>query len=500
MASTIYKFFDFLEKKTGNTLSPEKNFNMKLKHAKELISDKEIDALPLETKILYYPERLSKEDLTIDGDFTIPRGVLEIPSGLVVKGKLRVPTSINKITDNVQAQSVEWKASSDYYPKSFNGATFTEFTVSWNKDATKFPENIKVTHFLRLFKSNITALPEGLKLIEVNAQDCAQLKTLPSNLECDELDIINTGITEIPQGVIVHKELEISQLPKKYPQHLENVIAIAGGATIGRLKEFEKLPQIEVNVGNRVKKGKGMAVPLADINNKQFFEVLSKYKGKYSEDSDIERNLRKVVRLAEGAGKVFNVKFATVYAFISHKQGFDTEFVLQGKDTSNREIIATPDAVISSEGQASTKTYNYTWSPTERQLKDAMTKLFPKSYQGQKPVKAVNIRTLMTGPQSKEVYWRIGRKTRGGEGIQGKAKDLIPSLSGASQDNMINYANKYKITWGDMMVFDNAGSINIIARSNEKTKDGKYVYFDKYGYGAGGGSKTFEDVDYTVST
>jgi len=93
----------------------------------------------------------------------------------------------------------------------------------------------------------------------------------------------------------------------------------------------------------------------------------------------------------------------------------------------------------------------------------------------------------------------VGRKTRGGEGIQGKAKDLIPSLSGISQDNMVNYADRYKITWGDMMVFDNNGSINVIARSNEKTQDGKYVYFDKYGYGAGGGTKTFEDADYTVS-
>jgi hypothetical protein len=127
-----------------------------------------------------------------------------------------------------------------------------------------------------------------------------------------------------------------------------------------------------------------------------------------------------------------------------------------------------------------------------------MAKLFPKSYEGEKPVKAVNIRTLMNGPQAKDVYWRIGRKTRGGFGIQGQAKDLIPSLSGISQDNMTRTAKHYGITWGDMMVFDNNEAINVIARSKEQTEDGNYVYFDKYGYGQGGGTTTFEGPDYTV--
>ena len=125
-----------------------------------------------------------------------------------------------------------------------------------------------------------------------------------------------------------------------------------------------------------------------------------------------------------------------------------------------------------------------------------LSKLFPKSYEGEKPVKAVNIRTLMNGPQSARKYWKIDRKTRGGFGIQGKAKDLVPSLSLASQDNMQHYAKRNNVTWGDMMVFDNNGAINIIARSNEKTQDGKYVYFDKHGYGQGGGSTIFIGSDY----
>ena len=157
-----------------------------------------------------------------------------------------------------------------------------------------------------------------------------------------------------------------------------------------------------------------------------------------------------------------------MYAIISHNKGFRTEFYLKGKDTNGRELLVTDDAVISAEGQASTKQYNYMWEPNERQLTDAMDKLFPQSSNKQK---AVNIRTLMNGPQADEVYWRIGRKTRGGFGIQGQAKDLIPSLSGASQDNMVNYADRYKITWGDMMVFDNNGSINVIEHDDAYEKE-----------------------------
>lgn len=81
---------------------------------------------------------------------------------------------------------------------------------------------------------------------------------------------------------------------------------------------------------------------------------------------------------------------------------------------------------------------------------------------------------------------------------QKQAKDLIPSLSGISQDNMTRSAKEYGITWGDMMVFDNNEAINVIARSKEQVEDGKYVYFDKYGYGQGGGTTTFEGPDYTV--
>ena len=490
MADSIYNFFNFLEKKAGKTLSPEKNFNLKLKYAKELIDEKDILALPLKTKLIHAPEKIRKEDLTVDGNFDLPRSIKQIPPGLVVKGTLHVHNELQNITDDVQAESVIWKASSDLYPKSFNGATFKQFDISWNKQVTKLPQNIKITGALRAEYSGIETLPEGLKTNIIYLQYAKNLKQLPTKLECNTLDISDTPIEGLPEGLVVHERLDISKLPKKYPQHLEDVIAVDGGATLGKLKEFDKVPQISVNIGKKVKKGKGIAVPLANLDNKEFTNFIDKYKRKYRE---VDAIIEGIVKIAQGAGRVFNVDLKTVYVFAKHQKGFELEVFLQGKDTNGRELLVSDDAIISAEGQASTKQYNYNWNPTERQLTDAMDKLFPQSTNKEKPV---NIRTLMNGPQADEVYWRIGRKTRGGFGIQGQAKDLIPSLSGISQDNMIYYAKKNGVTWGEMMVFDNNGAINVIARSTEKNKDGNYVYFDKYGYGQGGGSRTFEGPDY----
>lgn len=491
MASSIYNFFNFLEKKAGKTLSPEQTFNLKLRHAKELINDKDIDALPLDKKMVYYPERIKGDDLIINGSFQTPRGTKALPEGLVVKGTL-VVNHLEEVPVNIKAESVHWTVSSDLYPKSFNGATFKTFYV--NNKSNKLPENIQVTKDLDISYSGVESLPEGLNTEEIDAKN-SKLKLLPLRLTCDKLNIRGTGITEIPEGVVVKKKLVVDDIPTKYPKHLEDIISIGGGISIGQKKKYDALPEISAKIGKKVKKGKGIQIPLANIKGEEFANFINTFELYETVDAYRQR----INNTAEKAGRLFNAKFDTLYFFYTQgSSSFIDSYFLLGKDNKNREVLLAPEAIISAEGQASTKSFGWSWDPTERQLKDTMVKLFPKSNEGEKPVKAVNIRTLMNGPQAKDVYWRIGRKTRGGFGIQGQAKDLIPSLSGASQDNMTRTAKNYEITWGDMMVFDNNDAINIIARSKEQTEDGKYVYFDKYGYGQGGGTTTFEGPDYTV--
>ena len=489
MADKIYNFFNFLEKKFGETLPPEKNFSMKLRHAKELIDEKDIDALPVETKMVYYPERFDNQDITIGGDYRTPNGTAALPEGFTVKGMLSV-SRLEKIPINLKANSVNWQVSSDLYPKSFNGATFKRFEVG--KECTKLPENIKVTELLYTGDSQVKTLPENLETSRVDVHS-SKIQSLPFRLTCDELDIRKTAITEIPEGVVIAKKLSVTEIPSKFPKHVEDVIAIGGYITIKQKKAFEALPEVTVKIGRKVKTGKGMQIPLSEINEEKFTNFIDIFKSYTT--ADTYRN--RIKGFSEDAGKFFNAKFDTLYFFYNMSTvGFDASWYLYGKDNKNREILITLDSVISVEGQASLKSVSIA-QPTDRQLTSTLLKLFPKSYEGEKPVKAVNIRTLMTGPQSASEYWRIGRKTRGGFGIQGKAKDLIPSLSAASQDNMQYWAKKYNLTWGDMMVFDNNDAINIMARSNEKTTDGEYVYFDKYGYGQGGGSTVFKGPDYT---
>jgi len=493
MASNIYNFFNFLEKKAGKTLPADKNFDMKLQHAKELVTDKDIIGLSIEKKIKFYPEKVKGEELIVQGDLDLLHGTKALPEGLDVRGTLRVD-SLEQVPVNIKARSVVWNVSSDLYPKSFNGATFENFSAG-NK-CTKFPQGIKIVNKLSIINSKIETLPEGLELKSIYLLG-PSIKYIPSQLTCDILDMRTTSITEIPEGVVIREKLIVDKIPAKYPKYLEDIISIDGELTGKELKQYKALPEISIKIGNKTKKGRGMEIPFSNIDTEELINTLKSFKS-YRNPQYIKEDIKETNTIA---GSIFNFKPDTVSTFIkpdSINRSFDITYLIYGKDNKNRELLFTEDVAISAEGQASIKGYKYNSSPTERQLKDTMSKLFPKSNEGEKPVKAVPIRQLMNGTGSKRVFWKIDRKQRGGNGVQGKAKDLIPSLSGASQDNMEAYAKRKGVTWGDMMVFDNEGSINIIARSNEKTEEGKYIYFDKFGYGQGGGSRTFEGSDYIV--
>lgn len=499
MANTIINFFDFLEKKKGKKLPNHRKAELKLVHAKELMNDKEIGDLPFLKKLAHFPEKLKKEDFIIDGDLIMPLSTTKLPEGLVVKGMLTVQSNINTVTNYVSAESVDWRASSKYYPKSFTGATFFDFGVGpLYKAITTLPEKIIVKNVLAIGGSEITRLPEGLIADKIIASK-SKLEKLPQTLECNVLDIRETAITEIPAGIVVHKQLLVSKVPNKYPQELEDKLARSHDISFNQLKEYEKLPEIVAGVGTKTKKGKGIEIPLSDIENKEFKDVYLRYKDKYSKYESLIDSIRKV---AQQVGGVLDIEFTTVYLFIQISDySFYSYFMIKGKDKQGREVLKTEggmydkDKLISAEGEVSTASVDWK-APTERMLQTIENKLFPSS--SPKVKKPVGIRQLMTGPNSKVVYWEIGKKTRGGQGIQGQAKDLIPSLSGPSQDNMTRASKKYNVTWGDMIAFENRKSINVIARSNEQDADGNYLYFDKFGFGRGGGTKVFKDKDYKV--
>jgi hypothetical protein len=67
------------------------------------------------------------------------------------------------------------------------------------------------------------------------------------------------------------------------------------------------------------------------------------------------------------------------YTFFIHRNllALMMSYFLLGKDNKNREILLAPEAIISAEGQASTKSFSWGWNPTERQSYRYNGKIIP---------------------------------------------------------------------------------------------------------------------------
>lgn len=490
----VYNFFQFVADNTDNEQAKSQAIRLRLRYDKGSVTGKMIQDLPLVDKITFYPNLIKGKDLIINGNYTTPAETESLPDGFKVTGTLFVQYLKHKPT-NIEANSVVWNVSSDLYPKSFSEQTFLEFSVN-SKQVKELPKNLKVSSKLLIQDTSITKLPENLNVNFIVASS-SQLQSLPSKLECKSLNILNTGIKVIPDGVVVTDKLSISSLPEKYPEHLEDVIAINGWITAGQVKSYNKLPDISVKLDRRGKKGKGVSLPYNEIDSEEFKSTLNLFPMKYSnvkaEINRVKLNISRVNNL---------VKFIpqTLYTFFDlDKYEIAPNIFIYGITDGNKELLVSDSKIISKEGTINTRSL-FT-ELTDRGRNVLLSKLFPESYKEVKPSKeATPIRDLITGPNAKMVEWKIGRKTRGGIGISGNTKDILPSLSGVTQDRLNTFATGHGVTWGDMIVFDNNGSINLIARSNEQLPDGDYLYYDKFGYGAGGNSKVIKGPNYIDQT
>ena len=412
------------------------------------------------------------DNLQVGGDLSLTGTLIKsLPNTLKIQGNLHIgSTSVTSLPGGLEVKESIY-------------ATYSKLeTIS---------KGIKVGENFHAGYTSIKELPEGFEVRGKIDIKNTPIHSLPSTLKCTELDIRSTYITEIPEGVQVKEKLSVSKIPEKYPKHLEDVVAIGGNLTIKQIRDYEKIPKVSITIGRKNIKGRGISIPISKLDN----DKVKKFLDKYQTLSSTESLIRRVKAEAAGADKVLDLDFKQIYFFIRKDYGFSIEPVAVGKTQEGETIAVLKNALMSQYGKISTKSFR-NWNLTPRQEQNAKAKLFPQKHSPAK--KGKNIRTLMTGPDSKEVYWKIGRKTRGGQGVQGQAKDLIPSLSGTSQDNMTITQQRYKVEWGDMMVFDNRGSINIIARAKEPDEEGEYYYFDKYGYGKGGGNRVFKGPDYTV--
>jgi len=121
--ANVYNFFKFLEDKAGKTIEPDQVFKLKLKYAKELLTNKEIAAASLADRLMYFPEKIDKQELAGDVDLSKTH-ITSLPDNLTVGGNLRL----------------------DFVPM------------------TSLPKNLKVGGELNVKWSNIETLPPDLQV------------------------------------------------------------------------------------------------------------------------------------------------------------------------------------------------------------------------------------------------------------------------------------------------------------------------------------------------
>lgn len=472
MASTIYNFFDFLEKKKGKSLSPDRKARLKMQYlGQKSLDSKDISSLTLSEKLAHFPETLSKEELTVKELVTLPEGTTKIPEGLTVlaPGSLYVPDSISTASNKVTVDRVNWKASSDYYPKSFTGATFEVFTAE-GELVTKLPQNIK-SDKISLYGTKITELPE--------------------NLEVNKL-WMDTPIKTIPSSIKVTGTIELRSAPENYPKELEDKIFI-NLVRLSSVKNREALPEVKLGVGKKVKKGKGKIVTIGKI-----FDLMDLEKA--TSEYNLKDRLKSEQQYLNKIGELFDITWEQVGGFIieapfkGYRDSF--EIVATGKYKDGSPVmVRTDDALYSEKGQASIKKVNTLGGVTAPTIvQNILDKLFPDA-PGASTEKVKTMRNLLKQEELSTVQWKIGRKTRGiGKGIQGDAKDLIRTLSPEAQNSLARLERDRNVTWKKMIAFMNNDAVNYIIHG--VTPEGENMYFDRTGHGMGGSTKVYTDQMY----
>ena len=147
------------------------------------------------------------DNLVIDGELRCFKESKKLPKGLKVKKKLDISeTNITEIPDDCEFGSLDM--SETKITKLRDNLELDEL-LTYNSSLQQLPKGLKVKSILSISNTGITEIPDDCEFGELFSRD-SKLTKLRDNLTLNYLNVRNSLLTELPKGLKVNGDLDIS--------------------------------------------------------------------------------------------------------------------------------------------------------------------------------------------------------------------------------------------------------------------------------------------------
>ena len=147
------------------------------------------------------------DNLVVDGGLRCFKQSKKLPKGLKVKKKLDISeTNITEIPDDCEFGSLDM--SETKITKLRDNLELDELRT-YNSSLQQLPKGLKVKSILSISNTGITEIPDDCEFGELFSRD-SKLTKLRDNLTLNYLNVRNSLLTELPKGLKVNGDLDIS--------------------------------------------------------------------------------------------------------------------------------------------------------------------------------------------------------------------------------------------------------------------------------------------------
>ena len=162
---------------------------------------------PYHNGFLYATSDYLPDNLVIDGGLRCFTGSKKLPKGLKVKGCLDISiTDITEIPDDCEFGSLDMSGTRI---TKLRDNLVLEKLRTYNSSLQQLPKGLKVKDILSISNTDITEIPDDCEFGSLYSQD-SKLTKLRDNLTLNYLNVRNTFLTELPKGLKVNGDLDIS--------------------------------------------------------------------------------------------------------------------------------------------------------------------------------------------------------------------------------------------------------------------------------------------------